>query len=231
MHIAQGRVDETYINGWRAARIDCPSALIPAPGQYLLAQALNQANAPIPAPVYLAASSPKGFYAANPYPVAWHPGTTLALKGPLGHGFSMPPAARKVLLASWSQSPGRVLALLEACRRQKAEIVWISATPLEQIPLSVEILPPAALPQAAQWADYAALDIPHSQLGQTFTNPLWLDAQPFLAGYAQIFLETPVSCGGIAECGVCAVRAQQGLRLACKDGPVFNLSEIVNVPR
>lgn len=227
MQIAEGLVDETYIDGWRAVRIVCPANLVPAPGQYLLAQAGSGADSPLPVPVHFAAPTPNGFYAAGPLPVAWTPGTALMLKGPLGKGFQLPPAARKVLLASWSKSPGRVLSLLEACRRQNAEIVLLSETTPESIPLAVEILPPAALLETAQWADYAALDILREKMEAILASQPVLDSLYLLSGYAQIFIETPVPCGGLADCGICAVQTRAGIRLACKDGPVFNLAEII----
>jgi hypothetical protein len=227
MQIEPGNIDETYINGWRAARILCAQALIPAPGQYLLAQTAPAADAPLPVPVYKAAPSPNGFYAATPLPVAWTPGTRLILKGPLGHGFQLPAAARRVLLASWSQSPGRVLALLEACQRQGAEVALIAESAPERIPLSVEVLPRAALPEAARWADYAALDIPREQIESLLASPPLSESLSSLSGYAQVFVETDVPCGGMAECGVCAVSTRNGVRLACKDGPVFGLDELV----
>lgn len=228
MQIAHGHVDETYINGWRAARIHCPEALVPAPGQYLLAQADSGADSPLPVPITLAAPAANGFYAANLLPVAWIPGTALTLKGPLGKGFGLPPAARKVLLASWVGPPGRVLSLLEACRRQNAEVVLLAETALDGIPLSVEILPAAALPEAAQWADYAAFDLAHEQIESVLASQALADSLHLLSGYTQIFIETPVPCGGLAECGLCAVGTKNGIRLACKDGPVFELAEIIS---
>jgi hypothetical protein len=44
---------------------------------------------------------------------------------------------------------------------------------------------------------------------------------------AQALVITPMPCGGIAECGVCAVTARRGWKLACKDGPVFDLTELI----
>jgi hypothetical protein len=231
MQISHGSVDEIYINGWRAARITCPPALIPAPGQYLLAQTYPSADSPLPVPITLAATSPNGFYAADPLPVAWTPGTRLALKGPLGRGFQLPAAARRVLLASWSGSLGRVLSLLEACQRQGAEVALIAESASEGIPLSVEILPPAALPEAARWADYAALDIPREQIESRLASAPLSESLPSLYGYTQILIGTPVPCGGMAECGVCPVSTRQGVRLACKDGPVFGLGELLSVPQ
>jgi hypothetical protein len=121
-----------------------------------------------------------------------------------------------------------VLALLEACHNQKAEIVLLAESTPQDIPLSVEILPPAALPEAARWADYAALDLPIEQIELVLNTPPLREALPTLAGYAQIFIQTPTPCGGLAECGVCAVQTRNGLQLACKDGPVFDLAEIIS---
>ncbi len=226
MQIAEGIVNETYMSGWRAARITCPPGLVPAPGQYLLAQAESGANSALPVPVFLASAAPNGFQAAVPWPGNWTPGTKLMLKGPLGRGFSLPPAARKVVLASWSKSAGRVLALLEACRRQKAEMALLSDNTPEGLPLSVEVLPLAALSEVATWADYAALDMPRDEIANLLSDPALGSALPRLTGYAQVFIETPVPCGGLAECGVCAVETRKGIRMACKDGPVFDLAEI-----
>jgi hypothetical protein len=34
-------------------------------------------------------------------------------------------------------------------------------------------------------------------------------------------------CAGLADCGVCAVELRRGWKLACKDGPVFDLRDIL----
>ena len=49
---------------------------------------------------------------------------------------------------------------------------------------------------------------------------------PWRAGEAQALIVTPMPCGGIAECGVCAVTVRRGWKMACKDGPVFDLKEL-----
>jgi hypothetical protein len=35
-------------------------------------------------------------------------------------------------------------------------------------------------------------------------------------------------CGGLAECGVCALPAHRGWKLLCKDGPVLELGELLD---
>jgi NAD(P)H-flavin reductase len=43
---------------------------------------------------------------------------------------------------------------------------------------------------------------------------------------AQVLVRTSIPCGGIADCGVCAVMTKSNWKLACKDGPVFDLKEL-----
>ena len=45
-----------------------------------------------------------------------------------------------------------------------------------------------------------------------------------MGGEAQALVRTPMPCGALADCGVCTVRTSRGPKLACKDGPVFDLS-------
>jgi NAD(P)H-flavin reductase len=34
-------------------------------------------------------------------------------------------------------------------------------------------------------------------------------------------------CGGVADCGACAVETRLGWKLACEDGPVFDLIDLL----
>ncbi|MCK6583281.1 MAG: hypothetical protein L6Q49_09310 [Anaerolineales bacterium] len=43
---------------------------------------------------------------------------------------------------------------------------------------------------------------------------------------AQILIRAPMPCGGIADCGVCALTIRHDMRLICKEGPVFDLMDI-----
>ena len=222
MYTGKGRIDEILISGERAAQISCHPGLIPAPGRYLLAHAEADSSAPLPHPVFNAGYAPDGFYAAAPIPSTWLPGLELNLQGPFGRGFNVPTSARKIALVAASGSASRLLSLLEQLLAQKAEIVILSIAPLENLPRAIEILPLSALPETAPWADYLALDLPRHQLEFTLEKyrPILLTA-----GVVELLVETPLPCGGIAECGVCAVRQRKGYALACKAGPVFTLTD------
>jgi dihydroorotate dehydrogenase electron transfer subunit len=222
MDTAKGCIEEIYLDGRRAARFSCSPALVPAPGQYLLAHTADS-DSPLAHPVYQAGTCPGGFYAAPPLPSNWHPGAKLTLHGPFGHGFNLPASSRFVALAAFGETCARLLPLLEPALAQKAAVVLLTDNPPSGLPSAVEISPLSALAETAQWADYLAIDIPRAILTETFESLKILS----YVGYAQIFIETPVPCGGIADCGVCAVNVRKGYKLACKDGPVFDLKTIL----
>jgi hypothetical protein len=75
-----------------------------------------------------------------------------------------------------------------------------------------------------RWADVLALALPLDRLSAVAqrikkTRLQWYD------GLAQaLVLPSPACHVGI--CGVCAVPMRQGYRLACIDGPVFDLKEV-----
>ncbi len=240
MHSGPGQIDEIFIEAGRAARITCASNLVPAPGQYLLAHAPSEPDAPLPHPVFLAASHARGFYAARPLPVSWTPGTQLSLRGPLGRGFRLPPSARRVALAAFGGNHSRLLALLEPALSQKAEITLLADIPPDGLPPAIEILSLNSLAATITWADYLAIDAPRAALGliqqmlfpdsylppSGYTpNPLPKDA--LIDCTTDILIETPLPCGGMAECGACAIQTRQGYQLACKDGPVFDLKSVL----
>lgn len=224
MKTAKGCIEQIFLDPRRAARISCPPGLVPAPGQYLLATPLSGAPAPLAQPLFFGAAAAGGFYVAPPLPADWLPGLELSLRGPLGRGFNLPASARSVALADFDGSPARLLALLEPALAQNASVTLLSDRPPSGLPAAVEILPLTGLPEAARWADYLALGLRRERLPEVLEmlSPFSKSAP---AGRTQLLVETPLPCGGLAECGACAVsfrRASQ-FKLACKDGPVFDL--------
>ena len=214
-------------DGKTAGRMRCDPRLIPAPGQYLMAQADQEPDAPLATPIFSAGLCPGGFLAAPPLPAHWRPGIGLNVRGPIGKGFQLPAAARCVALAAFAapscaqckENPARLLALLDPILAQNAAIVFLADHPPEGLPAAVEISPLSALSETLGWADYLAFDAPRSALPAL--------AQPIrAANYSrsgQILVEAPMPCGGISECSICAVNLLKGHKLACKDGPVFDL--------
>lgn len=222
-----GNLSEILLDsGQIAGRIVCPPCLIPAPGQYLLAHDINDANVPLPVPVYLASPHPDGFTTAAPIPSAWTPGTQLHLRGPLGKGFTLPKSAQQVALVALGGTTSRLLALLTPTFVQGAVVTLLCDNPLSDLPLDVEIRPLSELPEIRAWADYLALDLPRENLSSLRTQ-LGLMPEEFAPKNAQALIESPVPCGGIGECGICSAKTRRGWKLTCKDGPVFDLEELI----
>jgi Iron-sulfur cluster binding domain of dihydroorotate dehydrogenase B len=231
---AEGIIRElVLLDGKSSARIQCDPSLIPAPGQYLLAYA-DGSDLPLADSVFSAKIFADGFLAAPPVPTSWNPGTRLHLRGPLGRGFLLPNDARRVALiafdtqqASASDSPSRLLALLDSALKQQASIVLICQTPPDDLPLQVEVQPMSALMDVCDWADYIAIDAERESLPELRkmlgrSNPLTVNNE------AQILIRTTMSCGALAECGVCTIEGHHRQLLACKDGPVFNLKDLLD---
>ena len=232
-----GELVELYLeNGLTGGRLLCPQNLVPEPGKYLLARRgppapmleaqAGRADAPLSAPVFNAGPLSGGFLVAPPIPLTWQPGTVLSLRGPLGRGFSLPASALHVALIALGETSARLKPLLAAALGQNASVALVSDLNLSDLPSEVEIQPVSALSEVAKWADYLAIDLPREAL-PGLREKLGLGEQATAPFEAQALVVTPMPCGGIAECGVCAVPVRRGWKMACKDGPVFDLDELV----
>ncbi len=226
MRIYQGRVSDVRLDaaGQPAAWIECPPEAVPAAGQYLAGRDPG-GDEPLAAVLFAAEMAQGGFLAAPPLPRGWGPGTALELRGPLGHGFHLPPGARRVALVSLDATLARLLPLLAAALAQGASVSVSGISPLPRLPSQVEASPLEDLPGVLAWADYLALEVPLSGLAQLKTR-LGLPTGAVIpyAGQALILADMP--CTGAGACGVCALPVSRGWKLACSDGPVFDLNEL-----
>jgi hypothetical protein len=217
MKQGMGELVELYLeSGQTGGRLLCSQNLIPEPGQYLLAH--DGSDSPLPAPVFNAGSAPGGFWIAPPIPQTWQPGTTLLLRGPLGCGFALPSSARRVALVPLGETSARLKPLLAAALEQDASVVLVSDMDLPDLPHEVEIRPLTALREITPWADYVALDMPRESL-PGLRQMLGLGEQARVQLEAQVLIVTPIPCGGVT--------IRHGWKLACKDGPVFDLQALI----
>ena len=224
MKTAKGKLEEIYLDG--SARIACPPELIPAPGQYLLAHA-DGSDSPLPVPVFSSLPIPQsGFRSAPSLPATWRPGQLLHLRGPIGHGFTIPTAARKIALVAFDDAPARLLGLLASALKQNAEVVVICNSAAEDLPEIVEVQPLQALLDTLQWAEYAAMDVSRENLDQ-LRERLAGKEQVSAKIAVQVFVRAPMPCGALAECGVCALTLHHDWKMICKDGPVFELRDLL----
>jgi NAD(P)H-flavin reductase len=224
MHTGKGQVFEMILEDRdRHGRVSCPSNLIPSPGQYVLAG--DASDAPLPVPLFHTDSAPQGFIAAAPIPDSWNPGAELYLRGPLGRGFGLPFSARKVGLIAFDVSPARLRGLVQPALKQDAAVVIVCKTNPDNLPDEVEVHPLSALNDIVDWADYLAFDVARENLNQ-LKERLGKLNQAAAEKESQILVRTPVPCGGVADCGICAVTLKSTWKLACKEGPVFDWREL-----
>ena len=228
MHVAAGTLQELRLdpNGQMQASIACPAALIPQPGQYVMALAVADADSSLAQPLFPQAVTQAGFLAAAPLPVTWQPGAKLMLRGPLGHGFHLPPLTRRLALAACGLPLACLLPLLDWAQHNSTEAAIFTDFVLPPLPSFVEISPLSDLPSALLWADFLALEIPLARLADL---PHFLDLQPgqLPACSGQVLVRADMPCGALADCGVCALPHGRRWQLVCKDGPVFALEHIL----
>lgn len=96
--------------------------------------------------------------------------------------------------------------------------------------------PAAPTPEAAPalagrdlltWADQICVALPPEQLAP-LAEALRTVKYRWERGFASALLEVPLVCG-LGACGVCAVETRKGQRLACVDGPVFDLRDLTEL--
>ena len=85
-----------------------------------------------------------------------------------------------------------------AAFEQNASVVLVSELDLSDLPPEVEIRPVSSLPEIAQWADYAAIDVPREKL-LGLREMLGFEKQAKVPFEAQVLVITPMPCGGMAN--------------------------------
>lgn len=222
----EGRVTERYLDERGAsARLTCPPALLPKPGQYLLAFRTGS-DEPLATPVFSAGIMVDGFLSASSLPEDWHPGSSLSMRGPFGHGFLLPPGARKVALVAWDVSPAFLLGLIPLAQNQGAGISLVCSNPPEDLPVDIEIDPPSALGEISRWADYMAVAAATASI-RGWRGRFNHQEQLRLPRDAQALVIMSMPCGGMAKCGICTLETKRGMELVCEAGPVFQLNDVI----
>jgi dihydroorotate dehydrogenase electron transfer subunit len=174
------------------------------------------------------------------------PGTTVNVIGPLGQGFEVPASARRLLLVADAAHLPTLLSLSQSKNQRSFTEPGFSVALLLSAPTAAKLYPvrflPSALevhivtadgstgqkgspldlfPDLARWADCICI------AGEPDTYPalthivreVRLGPGP---GFAQALVVPPLLCG-VGACQGCAVETTRGTKLACTDGPVFDL--------
>lgn len=238
MGYVDGQIAEIQLDpsGGLTAWVQCPESAIPPAGRYLAAWSLEDPDAPLAVPLFLQQRGSGGFLTAPSLPASFRPGCALRLRGPLGTGFDLQriagrpgtqrSAVRRLALAALDASAARLLPLLDLALEQGAAVSLFCDGSLPAIPTAVEIYPTGELAEGLRWADFLALDLPALRL-PGLRELLGLSNDEHLPCPAQALVLPPaMPCMGVGACGVCAVPARRGVKLACSQGPVFDLHEL-----
>ena len=224
MRTIAGRVAEIQLHlGEASALIACPPEIVPTAGQYLLA--IDQDSIQT-SPLFLADAWSQGFLAAPPFPGSWQPGTSLSLYGPLGRGFRLPMDVQRLALIALGETNARLLPLATNSLTDNLNITLFSDAALKELPSSMEAYPLSDLQDLISWADFVAVDVPLENLDQ-LVEYFSIVSQSLSSPRGQVLVQTTMPCSTFGDCGVCAVKVKRSWRLACKDGPVFDLQAVL----
>jgi dihydroorotate dehydrogenase electron transfer subunit len=170
-------------------------------------------------------------------------GATVDVLGPLGKGWQIDEKVRTLALIGTADTAPALFSLAHnATSKGVAVTVLLGVLSRDDAP------PPFLLPAAAEynvaqskafasaaisllddqllrWADMLAIALPHeywAKVAQRVNNV----RIRWSRGFAQVAVLPPLACfAGV--CGVCSVETQHTVRLACIDGPVFDLQDLV----
>jgi len=169
-------------------------------------------------------------------------GDRLDLLGPLGNGYTIHPASRKLLLVAGGIgiAPLRFLAQEALNKGYSVKLLLGAETaaqlypdhllPLEARPVTTTTEDGTAgkrgmvtdlLPDFAPGADQVFACGPAAMYHSMANNCPQLKGRP-----VQVSLEVRMGCG-LGACYGCSVRTRTGLKQVCKDGPVFALDDFL----
>jgi len=167
-------------------------------------------------------------------------GDRLDLLGPLGNGFSLYPDSGKLLLIAGGVGIAPLVFLADKALDQGQAVVLLAGSATASL-----LYPQSLLPSAIEFVtatedgsggregmvtDFLAEFV--SQADQVFAcGPLCMyqvmAARPLHGPKSvQVCLETAMACG-LGACYGCTIKTRKGLRQVCRDGPVFELHDIL----
>ncbi len=224
--------------------LKCPDVAREAkPGQFVMVNCGEECTLPRPFSIHQV--NDKGvalFYAVleNGKGTAWlsqcKAGDMVELFGPLGNGFSIDPTSRNLLLVAGGNGIAPLYFLVQEALKRKYSVTLLYGTAdRKRYSTSPQIRLVSAtedgavghrgkvtdlLPEYIDRADQVFACGP-SSMYKTMAQMPELKDKP-----VQISLEVRMACG-LGVCYGCSIRTKTGLKQVCKDGPVFELDDIL----
>ncbi len=167
-------------------------------------------------------------------------GDKIDLLGPLGRGFSIEPGAKKLLLVAGGIGIAPLLFLAQRAGAQGYKVIILLGAqtaarlyPKDLLPPEIELLLTTEdgtagrkglatdfLPELAEGADQIFACGP-TDMYRSMASQQILKQKP-----VQISLEARMGCG-LGACFGCTLKTKQGLKQVCREGPIFELEEIL----
>jgi dihydroorotate dehydrogenase electron transfer subunit len=222
-------LEVTQIGSSKAGIVNIPASHWPEAGQYLPCQRTSGKPDLLVTNLFRTVGQ-VGELTLSPLPDNWYPGDEIEYLAPQGNGFHLPSTASRVGLLAWGVTPVRLLPLVRLALDQDAAITLFYDVDSEQeildwVPSAVEVVAAFALEDHLEWMDFLAVDLELNGMA-ALSGVIPGSVLPF---EGQVLIRTPMPCRGLGACGVCAVKTTRGWRLACQDGPVFPLGEVLHV--
>ena len=168
-------------------------------------------------------------------------GEPIDLFGPLGKGFEIYPSSRNLLLVAGGVGVAPLLALAEHAKAKGLKFKLVIGEknaaeiyPERLLPLGIKPVittEDGSLGQKGMVTDILPQLVPEAD--QIFVcGPLPMYRAIAKMGNklgnkpTQVLLETVMGCG-VGACLSCSIETRQGRKLVCKDGPVFEFSDIL----
>jgi dihydroorotate dehydrogenase electron transfer subunit len=175
---------------------------------------------------------------------ALRPGDAVDLIGPMGRGFEILGAARRLLLLADTPHLPALLPLTNPDEKsERATALLLTAAtaadlyPIQLLPPTLEVYVTTAdgsagchgsplnlLPELIRWADVICAAAEPAVYAETARIVRDERIRPG-RNFAQVLVAPPIVCG-VGACRGCAVETRRGIRLACTDGPVFDLLDL-----
>jgi hypothetical protein len=216
------------LDGTRQAIIDWPGGKKPLPGQYLQAFNLAEPDAPTPVSLFPGGLPEEdqdltSWLTAPTVPASWNPADQLLLRGPLGNGFTIPEGPLRAALVAFGNLADFLLPIAGKVLATKGEVALFTDSPFPHLPASIEVNPLNGLADGVRWADYLAGCTTLQMVPETRSILRKTGARP----NSQILVLSPMPCGAMAACGICAIKTGTGKNLLlCEDGPVLSWRSI-----
>lgn len=227
--------------------LNCPDIAREAkPGQFVMVRCGSETTLPRPFSVHqVDAERIALFYAVREggrgtnWLASRENGDKATIFGPLGNGFALPPTARNLLLVAGGTGIAPLYFLARHAAENKYRVTLLYGTvDQNRYPVAPDIEVAAVtedgsvgekglvtdlLPRFAPQADQVFACGPMPMLRDMFNRrkELKLEGRP-----VQVSLEVRMGCG-VGVCYGCTIKTKSGLKQVCKDGPVFELDEIL----